>query len=168
MFSQHPRRPINSPPPAPLHLWFYIISILIRRPLWSHCRFVVFAESISNENPHKYVCRESGSSENPKTFSFSGDLEFLSVWPRISATRAMRLTTGVWPPYFGDFAKCQLVSSALVYQFLCLIFPPSGLSHGDNLNQFCLSNPDTPRAKPQSPCSRRPTALTACITARWC
>lgn len=111
MFSQRPQRPINSPPPAPLHLWFYIISILIRRPLWSHCPFVVFAESISNENPHKYVCCESGSSENPKTFSFSGDLkyavapEFLSVWLRISAMRCYEANHRCVASLFRGFHK---------------------------------------------------------------
>lgn len=135
---------------------------------------MVFAQSILNENPHKYVCRESGSSGNPKTFGFSGDLkyavapEFLSVGLRMSATRAATLTAGVWPPCFGGFRKMPARFFGSCLSGLMSYFPTLWpLARRNNLNQFCLSNPDTPRAKPRRPCSKQPTALTACITARW-
>lgn len=145
------------------------------QPLWSHCRFVVFAESISGENPHKYVCRESGSSENPTTFSFSGDLkcavapEFLSVWLEDKCNKSYKANRRCVASLFQGFRKMPARFFGSCLSVFMSYFPTLWpLARRNNLNQFGLSNPDTPRAKPRSPCSKQPTALTACITARWC
>lgn len=95
------------------------------------------------------------------------------MWPP-EQTQTQTLQRG--PPliYFSKFVcfmKCQLLSSAIVYQFLWLILLLSGLlSCRNSLNQFCLSawHPANVTLQQQIPPPATQNHLTACITAKLC